>query len=192
MARIFKITQEQKEYALREDITLNANVAAAGGDIKKAVETTRQEAQRTGVDLKKAKIQVDAANESRVITKKQMVENRIKKLKNNSDFYTVNDFMKKVSGNSMNESAEETFETDEERVSAKVGQVLLPIGSIRKGFKACTVQQVIDVMEKGGWEYLNTEEDDHGDYELYFTDGEDKVVIYYSNFYFKIQNIHSA
>ena len=87
---------------------------------------------------------------------------------------------------------EETFETDEERVTAKIGQILLPIGSIRKGFKSCTVQQVIDVMERGGWEYLNTDEDEHGDYEIYFTDGDDKVVIYYNNFYSKIQNIHSA
>lgn len=87
---------------------------------------------------------------------------------------------------------EDTFETDEERVVAKISQILLPIGSIRKGFKSCTVQQVIDVMERGGWKYLNTDEDKDGDYEIYFTDGDDKVVIYYNNFYLKIQNIHSA
>lgn len=93
-----KITEEQRQYALKEGITLNADVDAAGGDVKKAVDTTKQQAQKSGVDVKKVTIQIPPSNESRIITKKQMMENRLRKFKQNSDYYQVNEFVKRLVG----------------------------------------------------------------------------------------------
>ena len=59
MGKKFKITEEQYNKLVAEDITLNADVAAANGDIKKAVETTKQEAQKNGIDINKTTIQSD-------------------------------------------------------------------------------------------------------------------------------------
>ena len=41
MGKKFKITEEQYNKCLAEDITLNADVDAAGGDVKKAVDTNQ-------------------------------------------------------------------------------------------------------------------------------------------------------
>lgn len=102
-----KITEEQKQYALKEGITLNADVDAAGGDVKKAVDTTKQQAQKSGVDVKKVTIQIPPSNESRIITKKQMMENRLKKFKQNSDYYQVDEFIKRI-GKNINEDLTNT------------------------------------------------------------------------------------
>lgn len=96
--RKIKITEEQRQYALKEGIVLNADVDAAGGDVKKAVDTTKQQAQKSGVDMNKATIQIPPTNESRVITKKQIYENRLNMIKENSDFYKLDEFMKRISG----------------------------------------------------------------------------------------------
>ena len=48
MARKFVISEEQYNMALKEGVTLNADVAAAGGDVKRAVDTTKQEALKNG------------------------------------------------------------------------------------------------------------------------------------------------
>lgn len=53
-----KITEEQYKQALDEGITLNADVSAANGDIKQAVEKTKMNAQKNGVDLNNATIQI--------------------------------------------------------------------------------------------------------------------------------------
>ena len=94
MARKIKITNEQYNNAISEGITLSADVEAAGGDVNKAVETTKQEARASGVDISKAKIEIPA-NENKLITKKQIIESRLKYLKENSTLYTIKDFLKK-------------------------------------------------------------------------------------------------
>ena len=43
MARKFVISEEQYNMALKEGVTLNADVTAAGGDVKRAVDTAKQE-----------------------------------------------------------------------------------------------------------------------------------------------------
>lgn len=97
MGKKFKITEEQYNKCLAENITLNADVDAAGGDVKKAVDTTKQEAQKNGVDLNKATIQIPGKSigEGRIITKKKLMENRLKVLKRNSTLFNVSDFIKK-------------------------------------------------------------------------------------------------
>lgn len=98
MTKKIKISEEQYNRALEEGVTLNADVAAANGDVKKAIDTTRQEAQRNGVDLKNATIQIPGntnQNENKIITKKELIENRLKVLKQYSTLYNISDFIKK-------------------------------------------------------------------------------------------------
>lgn len=97
MKRQFRITEKQYKHLMKEGVTLNADVAAAGGDINKAVDTTRQEAQKNGVDLTKATIQIPGAaanNESKVISMQTIRENRLKALKKHSKLYNFSDFIK--------------------------------------------------------------------------------------------------
>ena len=100
MARKFVISEEQYNMALKEGVTLNADVAAAGGDVKRAVDTTKQEALKNGVKMDDATIAIKAAetNESVFIKKSELHESRLKALKRNSEVYTVRDFMQKLSG----------------------------------------------------------------------------------------------
>ena len=96
MGNTFKITEEQYNKLMAEDVTLNADVAATNGDVKKAVDNTRQEAQKNGIDLNKATIQIpgNVANENKLITKKTLIENRLKVLKEHSTLYRFEDFIK--------------------------------------------------------------------------------------------------
>lgn len=193
MKRI-KITEEQRQYALSEGITLTADVDAAGGDVKKAVDITKQQAQKSGVDTNKATIQIPPSNESKVITKKQMMENRLKKFKQNSDYYQVNDFVKRL-GKKVCESETDDFggePTYEEYIVREVGAALRPLGTLRQGFKSCSTKKIIEIMAQSGWNISDTSEDTKGDIELYFKKGNDECVVYYDNFYFKIKNFHSV
>ena len=100
MARKFVISEEQYNMALKEGVTLNADVAAAGGDVKRAVDATKQEALKNGVKMDDATIAIKAAetNESVFIKKSELQESRLKALKRNSEVYTVKDFMQKLTG----------------------------------------------------------------------------------------------
>lgn len=98
MSKKFKISEEQYKKALSEGITLNADVDACNGDVKQAIDKTKQDAKNNGVDLSNANIQVPAQSqyENKIITKKQLVENRLKVLKENSELYSLNDFLNKL------------------------------------------------------------------------------------------------
>lgn len=98
MARKFVISEEQYNMALKEGVTLNADVAAAGGDVKRAVDTTKKEALKNGVKMDDATISIKAAetNEGILVKKSKLQESRLKALKRNSEIYTVRDFMKKL------------------------------------------------------------------------------------------------
>lgn len=97
MARKIKITEEQYKMLMKEDVRLQADVAAAGGDVNKAVQTTKQQAQKDNVNLEKATIEVPASTvESKMISIKELRENRKKVLKENSKCYSLNDFIKSI------------------------------------------------------------------------------------------------
>ena len=100
MARKFVISEEQYNMALKEGVTLNADVAAAGGDIKRAVDTAKQEAMKNGVKMDDATLSIKATdtNESVFIKKSELQESRLKALKRNSEVYTVKDFMQNLTG----------------------------------------------------------------------------------------------
>jgi hypothetical protein len=101
MGKRFIISEEQYNRALKEGVTLNADVDATNGDVKRAVTNTKREAQQSGVNLDNAKIQVNAndVNEGVLIKKQDLEKNRLKMLKENSELYTVKDFLKKITGN---------------------------------------------------------------------------------------------
>lgn len=96
MTKKIKISKQQYEQALSEGVTLSANVDAYNGDVKQAVEKTKQNAKENGVDLSDAVIQLPASNENRIITKKELQENRLKVLKENSKLFSVKDFINKI------------------------------------------------------------------------------------------------
>ena len=77
MGRNLKISEDQYKKALSEGITLNADVDACNGDVKQAIDKTKQ-------------------NEGKIITKKQLQENRLRVLKENSELYSLNDFLNKL------------------------------------------------------------------------------------------------
>ena len=79
----FKITEEQYKAALKEGVTLKADVQAANGDVKKAIDTSKQQALKSGVNLNDATIEIDAkdTNESKLISigelkRKYIIENK--------------------------------------------------------------------------------------------------------------------
>lgn len=86
MGRYIKLTKEQlnRMQHLTEDITVTADVSSAGGDVKKAIDNAKKEAQRNGVNLNNLKVVVDA-NES-VNRKKSNLEE--------SKLFTINDLFK--------------------------------------------------------------------------------------------------
>ena len=100
MAKKIKITEEQRNKLIKEGVTLNADVSAAGGDVKKAVDTTKQQARKNGVNLNNASIEISGSslqneNKGRLITKKELMENKLRYLKENySTLYTLKDFVK--------------------------------------------------------------------------------------------------
>lgn len=94
MGRRFKITEEQYKQALAEGVTIAADVSAANGDVKKAVDTAKDEATKNGMKLSDTSIEVPANyNEGRLYTKRQLQENYRRRLKENSRVYTVGEFM---------------------------------------------------------------------------------------------------
>ena len=88
MSRKIRITEEQYRMALEEDIELKADVAAANGDVTKAVETTKKKARESGVDLNKATISMKA-NESKIMTIKEWRDSRKK-----NNLYSKEAFLK--------------------------------------------------------------------------------------------------
>lgn len=92
--RKIKITEQQYNQLVKEGVTLTADVAAANGDINKAVETTKQEAQKSGIDINKAKIEIPAVTETASRTKKELMNEYFSKLKKNAYNFTVEDFIK--------------------------------------------------------------------------------------------------
>lgn len=88
MSRKVRISEEQYRMALEENIELKADVAAANGDVVKAVETTKKKARESGVDLSKATISMNA-NESKIMTIKEW-----RNAKKNDNLFSKEAFLK--------------------------------------------------------------------------------------------------
>jgi hypothetical protein len=91
----FKITEEQYNMAVTEGLTLQADVQAANGDVKKAVDTTKQQAIKNGVKLDNAVIQINA-NESKKLSIRDIKTHYIMECKKkHSKLMKVEDFITK-------------------------------------------------------------------------------------------------
>ena len=98
----FKITEEQYKSALKEGVTLKADVQAANGDVKKAIDNSKQQALKSGVNLNDATIEIDAkdTNESKLISIGELKRNYIMENKKaKSELMSFADIIKKYNLN---------------------------------------------------------------------------------------------
>lgn len=101
--RRFKITEEQLKYALQEGLTIPAGQTmpldkevANNPKAQNLVQQTKAEiGNKTGLNPDQMEASFSAKNESKIITKKQIQENRMKVLKKNSEVISLKDFFKK-------------------------------------------------------------------------------------------------
>ena len=113
MARLFKLTEEQYKIALEEGLIDNGSNTTTTGKTKLTVpveKTNTKPIDKSYVDAvntvkannlkpKDVNFVIDdktKANESYVISKKELSENRQKILKKNSTTYTVSDFLNQI------------------------------------------------------------------------------------------------
>lgn len=103
MARKVKITNEQ--YQLIKEMELAVDTSKSNGDVTQAMKDELNNAKKYGVPEKDVTFKVTGdqvqsngmtSNESRIISVKELKENRLKMLRENSEFYSFNDFIKKI------------------------------------------------------------------------------------------------
>ena len=107
MARKFKITEEQREMLLKEGITIQGETDQSGrADVSK----TAQAISNSGVDSKKVNVQFPGTSmtggtnsttqtvvsEHKLITKSQLMENRLRYLRENSEVMSFDNFIKNL------------------------------------------------------------------------------------------------
>ena len=113
MARKFFISEDQYNILMSEGIVPNTKgqtvievPTSNGGELdanktKETVEKLENDIGKkivdTNVVLKPEKSENNNIQESKIITKAQMIENRLKNLKKNSKTYTLKEFMSKLS-----------------------------------------------------------------------------------------------
>ena len=95
MGRKIRITEEQYNMALKEGVTINADLSASNNDPKVAFDNAKTEAEKNGLKGGQYNIQFPNVSETKIITKKELQESRLKALKENSEVYSVKDFIKK-------------------------------------------------------------------------------------------------
>lgn len=96
-----KITKEQNEY-IKEAVSLTVNTGATNGNIQQAVQNTKNDAMKSGINPNKVAYNIPA-KESIEYTKKQIEEAKLKKVLNKSKKFTKKEisemFEKKISKN---------------------------------------------------------------------------------------------
>ncbi len=93
MARRICITEEQYNMALKEGVTINADLNGNNKDPKMAFDKAKKEAEEQGLKPGKYNIQFANVGEGKLIKKSQLEENRLKNLKKNSEMFTLKEFM---------------------------------------------------------------------------------------------------
>ena len=96
MARKVIITEEQYNMALKEGVTINADLNSANNDPKRAFDNAKSEAEKQGLRKGEYSIQFSNVGESKIVKKSELKENRLAALKKNSEMYTVKDFINKI------------------------------------------------------------------------------------------------
>ena len=96
MARKICITEKQDNMALKEGVTIAADTK---NGIENGVKDAAYQAKQKGLKPDDFSVSVDGASadgisEGRLISKKDLQKSRLRALKENSEVYTVRDFMK--------------------------------------------------------------------------------------------------
>ena len=99
MGRKIVITEEQYNMALKEGVVVDGDQYKknANGTYDDAIKAAKEDVQKNGGNPNDTTVSFKmSSNESKLITKKDLVESRLKKLKEGSKVYSVTDFMKKI------------------------------------------------------------------------------------------------
>lgn len=108
--RKIKITKEQHELAIKEAVSLTVNTGSTNGNINQAIQKTKRDAQRDGINPNKVGYNIPA-QENVVVSKKAIKEMRIKNLLKNATVLTKKEISEKINGK-LNESSDSIMYSD--------------------------------------------------------------------------------
>lgn len=108
--RKIKITKEQHELAIKEAVSLTVNTGSTNGNINQAIQNTKRDAQRVGINPNKVGYNIPA-QENVVVSKKAIKEMRIKNLLKNATVLTKKEISEKINGK-LNESSDSIMYSD--------------------------------------------------------------------------------
>ena len=108
--RKIKITKEQHELAIKEAVSLTVNTGSTNGNINQAIQNTKRDAQRDGINPNKVGYNIPA-QENVVVSKKAIKEMRIKNLLKNATILTKKEISEKINGK-LNESSDSIMYSD--------------------------------------------------------------------------------
>lgn len=108
--RKIKITKEQHELAIKEAVNLTVNTGSTNGNINQAIQNTKRDAQRDGINPNKVGYNIPA-QENVVVSKKAIKEMRIKNLLKNATVLTKKEISEKINGK-LNESSDSIMYSD--------------------------------------------------------------------------------
>lgn len=108
--RKIKITKEQHELAIKEAVSLTVNTGSTNGNINQAIQNTKRDAQRSGINPNKVGYSIPA-QENVVVSKKAIKEMRIKNLLKNATVLTKKEISEKINGK-LNESSDSIMYSD--------------------------------------------------------------------------------
>lgn len=108
--RKIKITKEQHELAIKEALSLTVNTGSTNGNINQAIQNTKRDAQRNGINPNKVGYNIPA-QENVVVSKKAIKEMRIKNLLKNATVLTKKEISEKINGK-LNESSDSIMYSD--------------------------------------------------------------------------------
>lgn len=108
--RKIKITKEQHELAIKEAVSLTVNTGSTNGNINQAIQNTKRDAQRDGINPNKVEYNIPA-QENVVVSKKAIKEMRIKNLLKNATVLTKKEISEKINGK-LNESSDSIMYSD--------------------------------------------------------------------------------
>lgn len=108
--RKIKITKEQHELAIKEAVSLIVNTGSTNGNINQAIQNTKRDAQRDGINPNKVGYNIPA-QENVVVSKKAIKEMRIKNLLKNATVLTKKEISEKINGK-LNESSDSIMYSD--------------------------------------------------------------------------------
>ena len=108
--RKIKITKEQHELAIKEAVSLTVNTGSTNGNINQAIQNTKRDAQKDGINPNKVGYNIPA-QENVVVSKKAIKEMRIKNLLKNATVLTKKEISEKINGK-LNESSDSIMYSD--------------------------------------------------------------------------------